>query len=71
MGSVSNSVDALDSSKIPRTRGTRTWTVTVVCLADTNAKKIPSVEEKTVLMKAGLGVKKFSLTWMMKKMMFF
>lgn len=57
-GSVSNSVDASDSSKIPRTRGTRTWTVTVVCLADTNAKKIPSVEEKTVLMKAGLGAKK-------------
>lgn len=32
--------------------------MTVVCLADTNAKKIPSVEEKTVLMNAGLGAKK-------------
>lgn len=60
---LSNSVDAhssFDSSEIqrPRTRGSRTWTVTVLCLADKNAKKVPSVEERTVLMKAGLGAKK-------------
>ncbi|CAC5359836.1 unnamed protein product [Mytilus coruscus] len=36
----------------------RTWTVTVVCLSNKNADKVPSPTEKDNLFKAGLGSKK-------------
>ncbi|VDH96227.1 Hypothetical predicted protein [Mytilus galloprovincialis] len=36
----------------------RTWTVTVVCLSNKNADKVPSPSEKDNLSKAGLGSKK-------------
>ncbi|XP_061171879.1 uncharacterized protein LOC133181380 [Saccostrea echinata] len=36
----------------------RTWTVTVVCLADKEALKVPSSSEKDILFKAGLGTRK-------------
>ncbi|XP_071147376.1 uncharacterized protein [Mytilus edulis] len=36
----------------------RTWTVTVVCLSNKNADKVPSPSEKDNLFKAGLGSKK-------------
>ncbi|CAG2215054.1 unnamed protein product [Mytilus edulis] len=36
----------------------RTWTVTVVCLSNKNADKVPSPSEKDNLLKAGLGSKK-------------
>lgn len=46
------------TENIPRQRGMRTWSVSVLCLADKNAKKIPTAEEKEMLFRAGLGVKK-------------
>ena len=36
----------------------RTWTTTVVCLADKTTTKLPSTEEKDVLFRAGLGTKR-------------
>lgn len=40
---------------------TLTWTATFVCLSDRNQKKVPTSSEKSVLYKAGLGVKRIQL----------
>ena len=50
--------ERLSSLNTRKIRGTRTWTATVVCLANKYSNKIPNVDEKTTLIKAGLGMKK-------------
>lgn len=41
----------------------RTWTANFVCLADTDASYVPSTQEKEILNRAGLGMKKITLNY--------
>lgn len=47
-----------EKSDITKRRKTRTWTMTVVCLADKESSRVPSSAEKEILLKAGLGTRK-------------
>ena len=52
--------DSADSASVRtnKRQSKRTWTTTVVCLADKTTTKLPSAEEKDVLFIAGLGTKR-------------
>lgn len=52
--------DSADSASVRtnKRQSKRTWTTTVVCLADKTTTKLPSAEEKDVLFRAGLGTKR-------------
>ena len=41
----------------------RTWTGNFLCLADRNAARVPSANEKQILQKAGLGIKKITFQY--------
>ena len=47
-----------NGGKKRKATGGRTWTVQVICLADSQQTKIPNSSEKQVLHNAGLGLKK-------------
>ena len=52
-----------NSRKRVKSEGThRPWTVTFVCLSDKNCLKVPTAEEKEILLKAGLALKKIQIT---------
>ncbi|XP_065934567.1 uncharacterized protein [Magallana gigas] len=53
---VNHDPEKLDIPK--RRKVTRTWTMTVVCLADKESSRVPSSAEKEILFKAGLGTRK-------------
>lgn len=53
-----HTIDIHNFSDIPKRRKTRTWTMTVVCLADKESSRVPSSAEKEILLKAGLGTRK-------------
>lgn len=53
-----HTLDIHNFSDIPKRRKTRTWTMTVVCLADKESSRVPSSAEKEILLKAGLGTRK-------------
>lgn len=50
------------SRRKTKTIKTGTWTTTFVCLANKGQAKVPSVTEKQILFKAGLGCKKIQMS---------